>query len=378
MSEQGKDVKVEVVAQPVQEVHPLLLKKVSPIINWHDWLKLWESAGSFQMMESLLHCGFDISLHSWWGQGQPEPEYVEDDRLLFYLSVAEGCVGSSLSFEIPKESGIQYEVGYDERGYTVRKYPYQIRQQLATKAFDVLCSNFFKKVELMGGGRHGDHLNDRWRLLVDSDRLFGAIQKFFRVDPGYRGEGSICNLRTGDEERWSQRERQTVTFLLNLATFLWEWREETFSSKPDPVVVECDAKTRAVIDAAKPWMVEVLVCLRKISLLHKHILEIDEACLAKLKEIALRAQFSHYSHPVSDDRMVKTVDEACYVGSTAALFLEIYEVRNRVHRQLNEVWESERVVEAEQYRLSEIRAAEEAVTEAARKVEELKRAETKK
>ena len=371
MSEQGKAADVGV-TKPAQEVHPLSLRKVPPIRNWNKWLELWCLASSFQMMESLLHCGFDTPIKkSLWGTRWPELDCDEEHRLLFYLSVAEGWVGSSSKFGVPDEDGIMYEVGFDEKGCSVKKFPYELRQQLATKAFYVLCSNFFKRMELKGGGRNGDDFNERWRLIVDSDRLFGAIKKFFRAESSFSGRWSVCNLRIRAEEYWSQREQQAVTFLLNLATFLWGWREEvSYSNHLE--VAERNCKTRAIIDAAKPWMVEVLVSLRKMDLLYKHIFGLDEACLAKLKEIALSTQLSHYDQPVAEDRKVETVDEACYAGSLAAEFLVIHEIKNRVNGQLGAAHEARLAAEAERRRLSKIREAEEAVDEANRRVEELK------
>ena len=109
-----------------------------------------------------------------------------------------------------------------------------------------------------------------------------------------------------------------------------------------------------------------------MDLLYKHIFGLDEACLAKLKEIALSTQLSHYDQPVAEDRKVETVDEACYAGSLAAEFLVIHEIKNRVNGQLGAAHEARLAAEAERRRLSKIREAEEAVDEANRRVEELK------
>jgi len=63
--------------------------------------------------------------------------------------------------------------------------------------------------------------------------------------------------------------------------------------------------------------------LDELNLLHRWILEFDNPCLAKLKEIALRRELSSHRHPVTEDRKVADIDEACYLGSSAGGFSNV-------------------------------------------------------
>jgi hypothetical protein len=81
--------------------------------------------------------------------------------------------------------------------------------------------------------------------------------------------------------------------------------------------------------------------LRKLWLLRKMMFHLDKPCLDKLKEIAMRAKFDSYSHPVDRSRPVTSLDEACYAGSEAAWFLKEYELTMAQHRRLKSIQKAE-------------------------------------
>jgi len=325
-------------------------QEIRTISNWHEWLAHWEKAETFQWKNSLLHDGFTISLErAQYG----EKEYDEIDRIAFYFDIADGWADEYLH-KLPTDGTKEYFLGYDENWHKIVKNPSQLRQLLALKAFDVLCLNFFK-MKLGEGGRRGEQFNHEWASQIVSERLFPIIQNFFRIEKGQNND----EMRTRNLARLlkqSHNERQAVAFLLNLAKFLWVW-EAPDTTYWGPLKDEEDkrfAEMRVRVDTAKVWMTEVLVNLDKLDVLREWILELDKACLAKLKEIAMRSMFELGLHPVTEDRPVATLDEACYAGSMAAWFLKEHWLRTREHQ-----------------RLTAIRDAEERRAELDRKIDEL-------
>ncbi len=323
----------------------VVVRNIQPTSNWNEWIGLWESTLNLQWKESLLHEGFKIPL----GRREfGEREYDEIDRLAFYFAVADGWTDASI-LRFPEDEGKEYRVGCDSCGNAIRKTPSELRQELARKAFDMLCLNFFK-TELLVRGRHGDEFGKEWERIIASEQFFPVIQNFFRVQEARLSDRiEIRNLFHRDETR-SHNERLAVDFLVNLAKFIWGWREpddEHYYSSEDKKKERREylAATRSRIDAAKPWMIEVLAWLDRIDVLRKWILELDKACLAKLKEIAMRNEFDgYYPSPVRERRPVVTLDEACYLGSKAAWFLKEHELRIREHKRLTAIQEAEKQI----------------------------------
>jgi hypothetical protein len=317
-------------------IHTLLTREIRPISNWHEWLTCWQAAENLEWMESLLHVGFNVPLE----RGQyGEKEYV--DRILFYFTIADGWADDSL-LELPTDKDKEYVVGRDSNWNKIWKKPRELRQQLARKAFDMLCPKVFK-VELVEGGRHGDQdqINEVWAGQVASERLLPVIQNFFRAEKDRHGDRTIIrNLSHGWRSERSHSEQQAEAFLLNLTNCLWKWKEpDTKNWGPDR---EEDNKRFAEacvrVDASKPWMVEVLAKLNRLDMLREWILQLDEACLAKLKEIAMRNEI----HLVAKSRPVATLDEACFVGSKAAWLIKEYDLKTREYKRLNAIREAER------------------------------------
>jgi hypothetical protein len=317
----------------------LLTREILPIKNWHEWLARWEDAKDFQWMESLLHVGFTIPLEK---RAYGEKEYDEVDRNRFYLSIADGWADARL-LELPTDGDKRYLIGYNPSWNRIEKTLPEIRQQLAQKAFKMLCLNFFK-VGLTAGGDHGDEFNQIWQRSIVSERLFPSIQHFFRV---VNNGSSIPNLSSWRKEELHAQE-EAVAFLVKLAKFMWGWREPTachYDSDKEQAMQRF-ASMRARIDVAKPWMIEVLVSLKYFEVVRARILQLDQACLAKLREIALRNELRRYIHPVAKDRLVATVDEACFAGSEAAWLIKEHELMIRENNRLKAIREAEERKEA--------------------------------
>ncbi|MDE2019333.1 MAG: hypothetical protein KGJ13_03220 [Patescibacteria group bacterium] len=320
------------VAVTNETTHPLFSREVRPMNDWAEFLERWQAAATINEMLGILHSGFTVSLgRRSWG----EKEYDRIDRILFYLGVADGWADPLSALRKPGES---YETMdyYDADGGKSQKSVSDLRQVVAAKAFDMLCVNVFKKADLTGGGRHGEDFNEDWEAVFTADRLFPAIQSFYRseTDPSiYRREVIIRNLVSRRES--SHNEKFAHEFLANLAQFVWGWKEYWAND-------ERKKEMHARLDPAKPWMTEVLIGMDRLDILRKFILILDDQCLARLRGIAFRNILSQYrNNHVKADRKVTTLDEACYVGSRAAWFLKEHELIVREDKRLAAIREAE-------------------------------------
>lgn len=350
--------------------HKTFIQEVRPPESWHEWLELAKAAVTLDQKLGLLHGAFNIKVELYWDEKSASYiEYSDLDRLEFFFGVADGWADAGLldfradgtRYSIGEK---KYFVGYDRKSssitYEIHRSESEQRQKLARKAFDMLAANFFKMPEIREDADNREVNEAQWMSnYVLWGPIFPIVQQFFKFEEGkYFGAG-IRNLSPSYEHR-PQSEKQAIDFLLKLAKFLWDWREkETKSWDSKEHVAEekkQNATRRAIVDGAKPWMIEVLSQLRKLSLLEKWIFQLDSPCLSKLKEIALRNKFVSYKDPVNKDRKVATIDEACYLGSEAGWILKRYELMT-----------------IEFKRLAAIREAERARDEAAQRVEKLTR-----
>ncbi len=329
-------------AEQEKPTHPLLSRNIRPLRNWHEWLARWEAAVSMEEMLGLLHTGFSdlLSRHEYG-----EPKYDGTDRLLCYFYIADGWEDHEL-LELPTDRGIYYS-WRDADG----RPPSKLRQQIARKAFDMLCPNFFKNP---GGttafGPYGncdrEHVH-YWESIVASERLLPVIQNFFRAEKERYGDSIRIRNLTKPWVRVSRshNEELAIGFLLNLARFLWGHKVEVPPHYGDDEELKTQmqkeyAALRARIEDAKPWMIEVLALLDKLDILRERILELDAPCLKKLEEIALRTKMRCES--VSEPRQARTLNEACYAGSRAAWFLKKYALLKAEHERLTAIRDAER------------------------------------
>ena len=325
------------------KIHTTLTREIRPDSNFHELMERWQAAVTLGDMLGVLHRGYGVSLERWT---YDEKEYDEIDRHIFYFTIADGWADHYL-LKLPEDGRKEYEAGCD------RKTPSELRQQLARKAFDMLCLNFFK-MELIDRGYSGNKPKAEWEETIVSERLFPVIQNFFRAQKAFSGRIEIRNLSRFHEKR-SRKERLAVDFLVNLAEFIWGWREldDPYFSDDEKYLGHL-ASTRARIDTAKPWMVEVLSYLDRLDVLRKWILELNKACLAKLKGIALRNEFTGFGCPVVKSRPVATVDEACYLGSGAGWLLKEYELKVEEHERLTAILDAERQIEEASQQIKEL------------------------
>lgn len=327
-------------------VHDLFSRPVKPIGNWKEWLERWQLAVTLEEMESLLHWGFKAPFE---GYGYHDTKHTEVDRLRFYFTIADGWKDNNLLRRGSRLGESVYEVGRDDCGNMCHKTESELRQRVAGKAFDMLCHNFFKLER--HHGRHG--FEGDWERVVTAPALFPVIQNFFRAQEAQFGHDvEIRNLPSRDSKSL------VIDFLIALAHFVWGWERHelpTFGTKEQKTEAELyNMTTQDRLDASKPWLVEVLSKLIRLDVIKRWEWQLDAPCLEKLREIAMRAELKQHYHPVAKDRLVESLDEACYAGSREAWFLKELELKRRERDRLKRILEAQEELATVQQKIKEL------------------------
>ncbi|HAU08013.1 MAG: hypothetical protein UW46_C0003G0009 [Candidatus Yanofskybacteria bacterium GW2011_GWF1_44_227] len=330
-------------------------REVRPTKNFHEWLKMWQTAKTLGELLGLLHEGFEVSLTaSTYG----EPDYDDIDRLIFYFLVADGhfLLRSNSPLDPPK-----FRIGYDKNGNEVVRSEGEIRQIVAQKAFKMLVQNFFKGAETRKviEYRRDDSFGSFWNKTIQSERIFNAILGFFSIHQRrYADDFEIPNLPRQRER--THHEQIAFDFLMNFVELIWEWRDpEVQSWRKEEEIAEQKKRTAEIrkrVDEAKPWTIEVMEILGQLDILRKYIPTLDKASLAKLKEIAMRRKIHDYRHPVEKTRLVASLDEARFVGSRAAWLISEYELVKREGNRLEEIRSAQREIEEANERIRMLEA----------------------
>lgn len=337
-----------------------LTKYIGPGNSLDGWFeKLREHGHQMTMHEwiSHLHIGFEMYPCEKWREN-PYPA-TRTDLVRSYLDFADGHCSDDSDMELPEDSqnGIEgkYFDGYDGMNKVFIK-PSKIRQRIAQKAIKELVDHFFKE-HLPG---ESERLVEDWAVGIVKDGLLTDLQYFFRVEKKYEN-WRITNLNYG----WrvpSTNGKILIPFLLNLAKFLWEWEGEFIDSWwKEEEQIACKKRIddfQDKLDQAKPWMIEVLANLGRLDILNKYLLKLDEESLNKLKEIALRTKLDRHKHSVDKDRLVKSIEEALYAGSTAAALLFKHDNSVKVDEILRKVQEEETKIREAERKLAELKSGQ--------------------
>ncbi|MBI2109421.1 MAG: hypothetical protein HYT93_04610 [Parcubacteria group bacterium] len=305
----------------IESLTPLIFREIRPIMNWHEWLQRWNTTNVFDEMLGLLHVGFDVPLHKC---DYSEPEYSSHDRIQFYLTIADGWEDAFLFRPQGKSlDELKYYNVHGNRSNRNSIGEHELRQFVARKAFYELVDHFFKLDEQGPWYEHFEEKWNEWLKPSDSPNLFVAVQKFFRTEKNF-DHIVIRNLPVKEEGRRSHQEKQVIQFLRKFIHFIWESEEDD-----------------AIIGYAKPWSIGILSALGELNTLRKWIFMLDKKSLEKLKELALQNELKDYKHPVSAHRLVKSVEEACFIGSPEALLLVEHKVRTKERARLVAIQKAE-------------------------------------
>jgi hypothetical protein len=294
-----------------------LTREIHEIDSWKEFLLRWGEVRTSDEIQGLLHVGFKIPFKRYRdGEWKTEEEYDEIDRLEFYFGVADNWADRSyLSHAVTDNAS-------DDTRYSL-----DLRRRLASKAFSMLCQNFFKAQTVEEGNVRGFEINRG--TLVTSERLLSIIKNFFRFeDGGNKASRGISNLSRTHEHNYQLAR----SFLLNLVKFIWRWESVPYSRSPfeEERLEKQRAALKIRLDALKPWAIEILEQIGELDLLDELVPRFDDQCLVKLEEIALR----EYFYDGSTHRQVATLDEACYARSAAAWLIKKHELAKKVEDTL--------------------------------------------
>ncbi|MBI4088838.1 hypothetical protein HY415_01955 [Candidatus Kaiserbacteria bacterium] len=326
-----------VASQPTGSVYRTFKTKIRVYENWGEFLEVAASPSlTFGQKLGAVHDVFNLKLgHRPWDfqKGGSQP-YLPSDRFEFLFGVADGWtdVDAHRTKGISWNEEPQFFAGRrGEGGTDAILSESQMRQILARKALDMLVANLFSMPSVREA-RETNRKEYEEEAMLDlvSGPVFPMVQAFFRVEKDSR-RVRIQNL-PGYAEEGSHSGKTIVNFLPKLAKFMWEWPKSR-NFRDQPGVIDR-------INEAKPWMVEVLNRLGELRMLVQWTLELDEPCLDKLREIAFRAEFNAYQGPLYMDRNVETLEEACYLGSTAAWILKRHELMTLEHKRLTAIQEA--------------------------------------
>ncbi|MFA6554110.1 MAG: hypothetical protein WCS89_01230 [Candidatus Paceibacterota bacterium] len=334
-------------APPVEnQIHDLFSREIRPIQNWNEWLERWQSAKTYEEMLGLLHRGYKVI--SFDPQKHGDKKYCPNDRDLFYLTIADGWTSSSLLEKPTEHPSWAFRMKRENNNEAEDLSISEIRQLLATKAFEMLCANFFN----IGPYIYNGEENWRWITLVSEKKLFTIVQNFFRVETRF-SELQVRNIDIGDKDL---RHENAKKFLLRLANFMWAWEEDPIREW-DSCGVEKERKNlmiRSTISSAMFWMIEVLCCIKELRLLDKHILKLDDNCLMKMKEIAFRSKFCAHSEYVMKERNVMSIEEACLLGSAPAWLFKKHQIMKAEDKRLKKIRKAEQVKELAEQQLKKL------------------------
>ncbi len=313
--------------------HPLL--DLTPITfhEFKEWLERWEGTTYLAERLGLLHC---LTTENGWWKGR--------ELVLLLLEVADGYT---------RERGFITEYGYSGDEQNIRN-----RQDIAEKAFGVLCLKFFK-----GGIR--DEKPSWWWMLED-EVLFQKVLWFLRRDKNH--------MRNRDfeisDDSIGHQQRVFRTFLYDFTRLGWKFRslsERGWDEEADGVV-----KKRLI--AARPQFIEILDELKELNWLNGQ--ELDAASLKKLTELALGKEChlppTRILQSSNTYRKPQDLPEAVLGDSVAAQVVLLHRVRGKALRRINELFEASKAQHEKMQQQCELAEIEKERNVLDKRAEELK------
>lgn len=313
--------KSPVVAEALEEIHPLLQVETEFVTSWSEWKELWKSKLPAIVRHGLLHYGFQVRT------GIPG-EYTE--RLLFYLQAADGHC-DIWSFKTIGERQIEMCTPFNT---TKRMTPQDVNRVLSEKAFVELARNLFKNM-----GRRGEIPS--W--YSDIFRVPGVFEKVLWFFRPAENESWLRNLgRHWDEAGVHYQEASD--FLLDLCRMGWNFN----------YLRDNDEEARQMLVEARPRLVEVLSGLNRLDfLLRVYRIEekIDETCLTKLEELALGK-----NHELPSGKYKSLEDALCGGDPQAAQVLMVLRLKIARAARIEQIRDLEHQRQAAQAQLEKLTA----------------------
>ncbi|MDI6778086.1 MAG: hypothetical protein QMD77_02745 [Patescibacteria group bacterium] len=282
-----------------KERHPLVYQSPVGIHSWEEWKEYWKRTDlPVEFRHSLLHFGF-----------QAEANYPEDfiDQVKFYLSLADGYRWEDNFIDQKPEN----EKFYLQTCFG-SLYPHEIRQLLARKTFDVLCTNLFKDVSKSWSAEPS------WAEKVCNEEILKVILHFFRTTPAFDGRRFV-NL-TCPPYKMDNHEQTAAKFLLQLIELAWP------VGGASTQLLECWKHSMEMFERFYSSFIGVLDGLRRLDILLARYKIINNVCLSKLEELAL-------GQDEQGEQKFKTLEEANLAGSQAAEILILLRLKQKEHQR---------------------------------------------
>ncbi len=290
--------------------HPLANLFPSKFQSFDEWLARWNSTKVLGEKLGLLHC---LQVTEYWLDKREQTAF-------FLLDVADG-----------HRTGKPFHYNWREHD---AKNTNKNREIISRKAFDVLC------VKLFTAGKEG--YPPLWWWMLSNQESFDKLLWFCRpeadnYDRPYKGEEVRHQTEVFGE------------FLQDFARLGWAYDGSLYQYRHD----ENPEEIRARLVAARPQFIEILCYLRQLWWLNQPMSgfstdfpELDRACLAKLKGIALGTDLPLPEQDInaSSDciRRPKTLHEAICGGSVAAEILVLHSIRQREQKRIAGLFEASR------------------------------------
>ncbi len=351
-----KNAEAAIIAAETQTIRPFQSRRIRPIPNWEGWKKSWDQAEQVQDMCGLLHSGFDQSLHPKNSNSRLRDEWKP---LVLYLDVADGWNDYFPGLLAQDETKYYFPLE-DESPGDANKNETELRRIVSEKAHEVLMQRYFKTVLLRERYCEDKDWLRKWEPVMTPEFL-AQIVHFYRPEPRMSGEIRIRNLsRLNGNTKLSHHEEVAIAFLHRLFEFIWTWRGEEVHSYHKEVqkieIAERNKPRREAFDKARPWAIEVLNYLNSLHILHQRIYSLDEACLAKLREIALRAEIKEDFYE-SETRPATTLREAVLAHSPAAEFLILRQIKVEEKARIDQIVKARKKGAEAQQEIAELTGA---------------------
>lgn len=289
-----------------EKKHPLV--DWQPVIegNWENWVLSFESEDSVAKRIGMLYTAFETPADS-------------DERIRYLLALAEGY-----DDDIRGTGDPDYRNDYEWNTPYGRMRVARVRAVVARKAFDILCTRFFKNDKSEGD-------EPAWAGIVRDIQTLEAVFHFFRLEKPV-GSYRFVNLSYHKVSRNEHHVAIAAKFLQQLVEYAWpnwrsiyDWGEEF--------------DRFAVFRPFYPQLIEILYGLGRLGLLleGKRFEWLSSRCLAVLEKLAFL------------DRKCDTLEEAMLGGSPAArVILNVGILRREKKRQRDIRIAEQRVKQAQQ------------------------------
>lgn len=301
MAEMEKEVK-----EPAGDPHPLFSRKIRNIIDWKEWLDLWQKANTFEELYGLIQTGFNCGTYA---------DDSLEDRICFYFDLADGY-NNEISAQLTGDS---------------RKNQKNI-ESLAKKAFGVLCDNFFAS--------DNEQRQPLWKRFIAKEKIFKKLLWFFRPT-GFGVENNFPSaIYTSSKKEFGIINE----FLANFYTYVLKYKPEVSFTG---VKKELEVTVEKMLAEARPFIVAMMEESGHLKILMDKEINLDDDSMAQLYRMSMT---KHWSFNVARIDEYSSLEEAIYFGSRPAVYYKIMQIKKEEaerQKKIKELENQKRIAESE-------------------------------